>query len=160
MRELTEYRVKLLDRLEAAAVEFRAACLAARKPYDPIEKSGWSVHQVAVHTRDVDKLVYGARVRRTLAEDNPRFENFDGDGYMSQHYAPDEALQPLLEGFEASVRSLVRILREMPAAGWSRLSSHETQGSGLTLQMWVERSLGHIEEHLDSVKNGAGLPKE
>lgn len=155
MNQLQEYREKLLERLESAANHFRAACLAAADPYAPVEPGGWSVHQLAAHTRDVDKLVYGARIRRTLAEDNPEFANFDGDAYMAANYDRTEALQNLLDGFAGSVQSLVKLLREMPSAGWSRLSSHETQGRGLTLQSWVERELGHIEEHLATVKKAS-----
>ncbi len=152
MKELDEYREKLLNRLETAATEFRAACLAVKNPYAPVEPGAWTVHQLAVHTRDVDKLVYGVRIHRTLAEDSPEFSNFDGDAYMAAHYDRTEPLSHLLDGFVSSVQSLLTALREMPAAGWSRLSSHETQGRGLTLQSWVERELAHIEEHLATVK--------
>jgi hypothetical protein len=107
---------------------------------------------VAVHTRDIDKLVYGLRARRTLAEDNPKFPNFDGEVYMAQHYDPQEPLGELLDGLVNNVQSLVKQLSNMPVEGWSRLSAHETQGDGLTLQTWVERGLEHLEEHLATVK--------
>ncbi len=156
MKELLEYRDKLMERLDKAAEEFRAAALASKKPSEPIEAGGWSVHQVAVHTRDVDKLVYGARARRTLAEDNPEFPNFDSETYMLQHYDPQESLPALLDDLTANVHAHVKQLREMPPEGWSLLSSHETQGGGLTLQTWVERGLEHLEEHLATVKKAAG----
>jgi hypothetical protein len=151
MIELTSYRKKLVDRLSEAAKEFQAGCLAVKDPHAPIEEGGWSVHQVAVHTRDVDKLVYGMRVRRTLAEDNPEFPNFDGETYMAEHYDPQEPLREILEGFVKDVESLVESLRAMPDEAWARLSRHVTQGSDITLQDWVERGLGHIEEHLGTV---------
>lgn len=153
MEELIEYRKRLLDRLGAAAKEFRAACLAVKDIYAPIETGGWSVHQIAVHTRDVDKLAYGLRARRTLQEEDPEFPNFDGEAYMREHYDPKEPLRSILDGLVASVESLAEMLRGLPAEGWSRLSRHETQGAGLTLQTWVERGLKHIEEHLATVRN-------
>jgi hypothetical protein len=156
MKELEEYRQKLLTRLTTAVDDFRSACLAVEDPYAELEPGGWNVHQVAVHTCDVDKLVYGARVRRTLSEDKPEFLNFDGDAYMVQHYDRNQPLPALLDGFVQSVGSLVAMLREMNAQGWSRESSHETLGSGLTLQTWVERGLDHIEEHLATVRKAAG----
>ncbi len=151
MKELDEYREKLIQRLVQAAEEFRAACLAAADPAVPVESGGWSVHQLAVHTRDVDKLVYGERVRRTLAEDDPLFPNFDGDRYMAEHYDATEPLSKVLDEFVRSIRELSERLQTMPVDGWSRPSRHETQGSDLTLQTWVERGLGHIEEHLATV---------
>ncbi len=152
MTELTEYRENLLVRLNQSAKKFRTLCLSVKEPQKPLAKGEWNVHQVAVHTRDVDKLVYGFRVRQTLQEDKPTFPNFDGDNYMAQHYDPKESLNGLLDGLVEDVESLVKLLRAMPSEGWSRLSSHATQGSGLTLQTWVERSLEHLEEHLATVR--------
>jgi hypothetical protein len=152
MKELTEYRARLLERLVAAAEEFRAECLAVKDPHAPLEEGGWNVHQVAVHTRDVDKLVYGARARKTAEEDNPEFQNFDGDAYMAQHYDAGESLTDLLDGFVESVRALTEMLRALPAEAWSRVSRHAMLGSGFTLQTWVERDLAHIEEHLGTVR--------
>ena len=152
MEELLEYRTNVLARLANGANEFRAACLAVEDPYTPLEEGGWNVHQVAVHTRDVDKLVYGLRARRTLAEDNPEFPNFDGDAYMAEHYDTAEPLSGLLNGFVENVEALVEMLRALPIEAWSRESRHATLGSGFTLQTWVERSLAHIEEHVQTVK--------
>ncbi len=152
MKALLEYRKQLMDNLEASAKEFRAVCLAVKNPHSPIEEGGWNVHQLAAHTRDVDKLVYGMRARRTLEEDDPQFDNFDGDAYMAQHYDAQENLGSLLDGFVLNVSSLVNTLRGLPGEAWRRESRHLIQGSGLTLQTWAERDLGHIKEHLESVK--------
>ena len=152
MKELEEYRMSLIKRLEEAANAFRTECLAVKDPYAPLEEGGWNIHQIAVHTRDVDKLIYGLRARRTAMEDNPEFPNFDGEAYMAEHYNARESLSELLNGFVESVKALIELLRALPAGGWSRLSSHSTLGSGLTLQTWVEKNLAHIEEHLATVK--------
>ena len=151
MKELLEYRVNLMEKLEEAAKAFRAECLAVQDPHKPLEDS-WTVHQIAVHTRDIDKLVYGLRVRRTAMEDNPEFPNFNGEAYLADHYDPKESLRELLDGFVRSVEALIELLRALPPEAWSRVSRHTTLGSGLTLQTWVEKNLGHIEEHLADVK--------
>ena len=152
MRELMEYRVNLMKRLEDAAAAFRDECLEAKDPYAPLDADGWNVHQLAVHTRDVDELVYGLRARRTAVEDNPEFPNFDGDAYMAANYNSVEPLSELLDGFVENVRALVELLRALPTESWSRVSRHTTLGSNLTLQSWVEKDLAHIEEHLETVK--------
>ncbi|MBN2119390.1 MAG: DinB family protein [Anaerolineales bacterium] len=151
MKELLEYRRKLLERLAQAASEFRTACLAVRDPYAPLEE-GWNVHQIAVHTRDVDRLVYGLRVRRTAVEENPEFPNFDGNVYLAENYDAGEPLAEVLNKFVESIEALVQWLQTLPAEAWSRLSRHTTLGGGLTLQTWVEKSLAHIEEHLRTAK--------
>ena len=153
-KELDEYRTQLIDTLVDAADRFRTACLAVKEPSAPLEAGGWNVHQIAVHTRDVEKLVYGSRARRTASEDNPEFPNFDGDVYMAEHYDQSESLDALLNGFVENVESLASLLRELPAEAWSRQSRHAKMGGGFTMQTWVERDLAHIEEHIETVKKG------
>jgi hypothetical protein len=160
MKELKEYRLNLIGRVEGAAHEFRAACLAAEDPQAQPDRSGWSVHQLAVHTRDVDRLVYGSRVRRTAEEQDPEFPNFDGDAYMAENYKPGESLNDILNSLVESAEALVRLLRNLPDAAWSRISRHTTLGGGLTLQYWVEKGLAHIEEHLKTVKERGGKGSE
>jgi hypothetical protein len=151
MKELLEYRVKMIVRLDEAAREFRAACEAVSDPFAKIEGE-WTLHQIAWHTRDVEKLVYATRICETLSENNPEFKNFDADAWMAEHYNPKEPLTDILDEFIKNVDELCKTLRDLPQEAWSRESRHETIGGGLTLQLWVERSLAHIEEHLQTVK--------
>jgi hypothetical protein len=155
MKELIEYRVNLMQRLEESAKAFRQACLAMKDPYAPLEEGGWNVHQIAVHLRDTDKLIFGLRARQTALEDNPEFSPFDSDAYMTEHYDPKESLSEVLNDFVASIEALVELLRSLPAGAWSRLSRHTTLGTGLTMQSWVEKDLAHIEEHLDALKKAS-----
>lgn len=153
MKELLEYREKLVARMLEAAEEFRAACQSYKEPFTKVEGE-WTVHQIASHTRDVDKFVYGERIRRTLNEHNPEFEGFDADAWMAEHYDKDEPLENILNDLSASTTDLVNILKTMPIEGWSRVGTHKESGSGKTLQLWVERNLRHVEEHLKTVKKG------
>jgi hypothetical protein len=152
MMELTEYRTNLINRLVAAVHEFRAVCLAAPDAFMPLEAGGWTIHQIAAHTRDVDKLVYGLRARRTAMEHNPEFQNFDGEGYMAEHYSKSEPLDEILDGLVEQVESLAKELHALPHEAWARESSHVMLGRGLTLQTWVEKDLAHIEDHLEMIR--------
>lgn len=152
MKELFEYRVKLMERLVEAAKQFRTDCRAVKDPYAPLQGESWNVHQIAVHTRDMDKLVYGLRVHRTATEENPEFSNFDGNAYLAKNYDASESLNDVLNGLVENTEALAGMLQTLPAEAWSRLSRHSILGSGLTLQSWVEKDLAHIEEHLESIK--------
>jgi hypothetical protein len=152
MKELIEYRVKLVARLGEVAQEFRAACEAVNDPFAKVEGK-WTLHQIAWHTRDVEKLIYGARILQTLNEDNPEFKNFDADEWMAAHYNQKESLTEILDEFIKNVEDLCKTLRGLPQEAWSRESKHDALGSGLTMQLWVERSMAHIVEHLQAVKN-------
>jgi len=152
MKELNTYRTLLINKLVDSAKDFQTACLAVKDPFAPLEESGWNVHQVAAHTRDIDQLVYGRRAQRTAKEDNPEFQNFDGDEYTREHYSTNEALTTMLDDFVQNIEMLAELLRSLPAEAWSRVSRHAKLGNGFTLQTWVERDLAHIEEHLETVK--------
>ena len=151
MKELLEYRSKLIDRLVIAAQEFRLECLAAKDAFTSLD-GGWNMHQIAAHTRDVDKLVYGSRARRTATEDNPEFQSFDGEAYMAEHYSASEPLQEIVNGLVDNVENLAQMLRSLSSEAWSRQSRHATLGHGFALQIWVERDLAHIEEHLKTIR--------
>ena len=156
MEQLLEYRQSLIERYEAAARQFREAVETATRSTVQKEAQAWSVHQIAAHTRDVEKMVYGARIRRTLKEENPLFENFDGDAWMEKHYRADESLASMLDELTDSVRTNAALLRELPSEAWTRESRHETYGGGFTAQTWVERALAHLEEHLKTVREKVG----
>src|SRR5215211_6891260 len=146
MKELAEYRMNLMNRLEDSANAFRDECLKVKDPYAPLNTEGWNIHQIAVHTRDVDELVYGLRARRTAVEENPEFPNFDGEAYMAANYNSIEPLDEVVSNLVENVQALVELLRALPMESWSRVSRHTTLGSDLTLQTWVEKDLAHIEE--------------
>lgn len=152
MKELEEYRMNLMQQLEDTAKAFHDECLAAPDPYAAPQPGSWNVHQIAVHTRDVDQFVYGSRVRQTALEENPEFTSFDGEIYMAEHYDAQEPLDEILSGFVESIEALVELLRALPAKAWSRVSRHTTLGHDLTLQSWVEKDLAHIREHLEEVR--------
>lgn len=152
MKELMEYRAGLIKKLVEAAYAFRSECLTVSNAYEPLVPGGWNIHQIAAHTRDVDKQAYGARARRTAVEDEPEFENFDGEAYMADQYSASEPLDAILHELVGNVESLAEMLRGLPAEAWSRVSRHAMLGRGLTLQTWVEKDLAHIEEHLRSIK--------
>lgn len=151
MKELIEYREKLLARLMAAADEFCSLCKSVADPFSA-PAGAWTAHQVAFHVRGVDREVYGWRIRRTLTEDNPEFKSFDPDTWMEANYNRGEALEDILAGFSAGMREMHEMLVNIPQESWSRLSRHEALGKELPLQLWVERSLAHIEEHLAALK--------
>jgi hypothetical protein len=151
MKELIEYREKLIARLGEAADEFRRECRAFADPFKVVEGE-WTLHQIASHVCLVDRDVYSARIRRTLTEDNPDFEVFDPDAWMAEQYRREEPLNGILDAFSANIKDLCAELKSLPREAWSRESRHAHHGGGLTLQWWAERNLAHIEEHLRAVK--------
>jgi len=151
MKELMEYREKLLARLGMAVEEFCEACRSFADPFAIVEGE-WTLHQIAFHVGGIQREVYGMRVLRTFHEDNPIFKNFEPEEWMAASYTRDEPLEKILNEFLAGIQTVCALLAEAPQSSWSRLSQHEALGKELTLQLWAERGLAHIEEHLAILK--------
>jgi hypothetical protein len=153
-KELLVYRARLLDRIGTATQEFCDLCRKVRNPFARIEE-GWNTHQVAAHVRDVDEVVYGIRIRRTINENVPVFSTFDADTWVAGHYRAEEPLEEILADLETSVSATLSILQEIPDPTWSRMGRHEINGE-FPLQYWVERALAHTQEHIDTLKKAIG----
>jgi hypothetical protein len=151
MKELMEYREKLLARLGAAGDEFCEACRSFADPFAKVDEE-WTVHQIAFHVGGIHREVYGMRVLRTFQEDDPIFKNFEPEEWMADRYTRDESLENILNEFAANIQTVCALLAEAPQSSWSRLSQHEALGKELTLQLWAERGLAHIEDHLKALK--------
>ena len=143
----------LPGKMMAAAERYRAACHEVADDKSPLEAGGWNLHQLTSHTRDVEIYVYGARMRRTVEEENPEFQDFDAEAWMAENYDPNEPFADLLDNFMSSVQKAVDWLDALPSESWNRESRHEmAKGSVFTLRDWVERDIAHIEEHLETVE--------
>ena len=156
MKELMEYREKLLARLGAAGDEFCEACRSFADPFANVDGE-WTVHQIAFHVGGIHREVYGARVLRTFHEENPMIKNFEPEEWMAASYTRDEPLEKILNEFSTSIQAICVLLGNAPQSSWSRLSQHEALGNELTLQLWAERGLAHIEEHLVSLKKAQNI---
>jgi hypothetical protein len=147
MEELIEYRPRMLAKLTEAGSQVETVVRNTRDVYQPLEKDGWNTHQVIAHMRDVNQQVYLPRLRRIVAEDDPVFENFDGEAWMASHYQPQEPILEMTAAFAGQCRSSAVWLAGLPLEAWNRPGSHPLIGKH-TLQWWTERTLAHISEHL------------
>ncbi len=150
-KELLDYRTRLINRLESATLEFCAACRAAEDPFLQLKTGEWNVHQLAAHVWDVDQNAYGLRIRKVLEEQHPSFENYDADAWFLSHYDSSVPLEKMLTDLEQRAKEIVPVLRDLKPEDWNRLGHHQVQGD-YTLQTWVERAVGHLEEHLEALK--------
>lgn len=113
----------------------------------PIQPGEWSPHQVAWHVRAVETQAYLPRLEVLLAEDRPQLADFDGEAWMEQHYAPEEAGRRIVDDIHAARRAMCTRLEAAPEAVWSRVGEHSFWGAR-TLMWWVERSMAHVDEHI------------
>lgn len=147
MEELFEYRDRMLTRLAESGKMLETALGQIKDVTTPLEPGGWNAHQVITHMRDVNQQVYIPRLHRIIDEENPLFENFDGEAWMAQHYQAQEAVPDITTQFGSQCLACATWLRGLPAEAWNRPGKHPTIGVH-SLQWWVERLLAHVTDHL------------
>jgi hypothetical protein len=145
---LDDYRKRLLARYLQQPEDYaeRLAGLDPAAGRTPIKPGEWSAHQVLFHTASVDEQAYGPRLRRILLEDRPALEDYDGDGWMAEHYDPAAPMGVILERWRSTRRDYAAAVAEAPAEGWGRTGRQSYWGER-TLQWWVERAVAHADEH-------------
>ncbi len=153
-KELLEYRSRLLTELHLALNRFVVACEKVADIYVPVDAGGWNVHQLAGHVRDVQVRVYGMRIRMTLRGNEPVFSDFDAEAWMAEHDQREQPLSAILDEARTDMDELIQLLSDLPREAWSFKSRHAIYGER-TLQNWVERDLGHLREHLETVERAS-----
>ncbi len=159
MNQLNPYE-KFLDGrpvLEVLAESPRVIALllekmGAGKAYEAPAPGKWSAGEIVAHLADCE-LVFGFRLRQTLAEDGPTIQPFDQDKWAKTYRGiePNEALA----GFTALRRwNLLMLETALPAAA-ERTMTHPERGT-MTFQTVVETMAGHDLNHLGQLRRIAG----
>lgn len=132
----------VLEQIGAAEVETRPA------------PGKWSASEIACHLADCE-LVFGFRLRQTLAENNPTIQPFDQDKWATNYLGWDA--EQALRVF-AALRgwNLQLIQSSMPAAA-DRTMTHPERGT-MTFKTVVETMAGHDLNHLTQLRRIAGGP--
>lgn len=115
----------------------------------------WSAAEIACHLADCE-LVFGFRLRQTLAEDRPTIQPFDQEKWAAQ-YSGVPASQAL-EVFTALRGWNLRLIQSAPPEAASRTLTHPERGT-MTFQTVVETMAGHDLNHLAQLRRIAGSPQ-
>jgi hypothetical protein len=143
MSDITE----LLERLRRGA-ELVAVCItgAAGSELDYTPEPGkWSIRQIVAHLADAE-MVGAMRLRRIIAEDNPKLEAYDQDAWATNlDYARRKPSQSL-ETFRRIRAENYDLLKDLPEAAFQRAGLHSERGP-LTLRQLTQLIAEHAENH-------------
>jgi hypothetical protein len=108
----------------------------------------WSFAEIVSHLAD-SELVFGFRLRQTLAEDNPTVQPFDQENWAKAYTGipADEALK----AFSALRDWNLRLIETSLPAAASRKVTHPERGA-MTFQIIVETLAGHDLNHLGQLR--------
>ena len=159
MSELNPYESFLEGRtvdaiLDATANEIarHLTAIGAKRASVPPAPGKWSAAEIVCHLADCD-LVFGFRLRQTIAEDGPTVQPFDQDGWAGWYkgVAADEALA----AFRALRRWNLSMLRAALPGAADRKMTHPERGT-MTFQTVVETMAGHDLNHLAQLRQLEG----
>jgi len=108
----------------------------------------WSAAEIVCHLADCE-LVFGFRLRQTLAEDGPTIQPFDQDRWAATYggVAADQALT----AFSALRGWNLRLIQSALPAAAGRTMTHPERGT-MTFQDVVETMAGHDLNHLGQLR--------
>ncbi len=144
-----------VDAILASTPDAIADCLYAigpNKVSNPSAPGKWSAAEIVSHLADCE-LVFGFRLRQTLAEDGPTIQPFDQDKWAAKYSGipADEALT----AFTALRNWNLRMIRSALPAAAARTMTHPERGT-MTFQTVVETMAGHDLNHLGQLRRIAG----
>jgi len=127
--------------------------IGAGKASTPPAPRKWSAAEIICHLADCE-LVFGFRLRQTLAEDNYTVQPFDQEKWAVQ-YGGISASQAL--GVFTAMRGWnLQLLRNLPPGAAGRKVTHPERGA-MTFQTIVETMAGHDLNHIPQLQRIAGM---
>lgn len=122
--------------------------LGPARAYKAPAPGKWSAGEIVSHLADCE-LVFGFRLRQTLAEDGPVIQPFDQDKWAVTYkkVEPEEALA----AFTAFRNWNLLLLEEAFPAAAGRTVTHPERGT-MTFQTIVETMAGHDLNHLGQLR--------
>jgi hypothetical protein len=112
----------------------------------------WSAAEILCHLADCE-LVFGFRLRQTLAEDSPTIQPFDQDKWATVYRGIEAG--HALEVFSALRGWNLRLLETALPAAAGRPTTHPERGA-MTFMTIVETMAGHDLNHLAQLQRIAG----
>lgn len=148
-------REKLISRYrEGPAVLADAVSRLSEKQLDhkPAD-GGFSAREVVHHTAD-SEMTSAIRLRRLVAEDNPKITGYDPDQFAARLHYASRPVQPSLDAIRAARESTASILEALSEAEWERAGTHSEIGA-YSIDTWLEVYAAHCHDHADQARRAA-----
>jgi hypothetical protein len=135
--------------VEAALAGATDAELDAR-PSD----GGWTARETAHHIAD-SEITSAVRLRRLIAEDEPKIVGYDGDEFARKLYYGERPVSAAVATIGAVRAVTAEILDRLTEAEWLRKGSHNEHPS-YGVHEWLEIYAAHCHDHADQIRAALG----
>lgn len=103
------------------------------------------------HLLEMEREVFAVRIRRVLAEDNPRLEPVDQDHLVDEERLKGRTWEDVVEEWERLRRENAAIVEATSEAEWRRPVRHPDLGDKSTFADVVGRWSRHDADHLRQI---------
>jgi hypothetical protein len=132
----------------SAALETAIAAMGPEKAMTAPAPGKWSAAEIVCHLADCE-MVFGFRLRQTLAEDAPTIQPFDQDKWAATY--PNVPARQALNVFSALRTWNLRLIGTALPHAAQRPVIHPERGR-MTFQTLVEIMAGHDLNHLSQLR--------
>jgi hypothetical protein len=105
----------------------------------------WSIQQVIIHLMDSD-LIWTARLKQIVAEDNPHIVAYDESKFAEKLFCEQQSAVDAITIFTLNRRNFARVLRALPESAWDRTGRHQERGE-IRLGACLEMMQQHLSHH-------------
>ena len=106
----------------------------------------WSTREVVCHIADFEPI-YGDRMKRVIAEDEPTLFGGDPDVFATRLAYSSRDIEEELAIIEVTRSQMARIMQTLKPQDFERTGLHSEDGP-LTLENLLKRITGHIPHHV------------
>lgn len=100
------------------------------------------------HMLEMERGVFGVRIRRVLAEDNPRLEPVNQEHLVDESQIGDRPWSEIVDAWAEFREGNVAVVEGTTEAQWRRPARHPDLGDGATFADVVARWSRHDTDHL------------
>jgi hypothetical protein len=113
----------------------------------------WSITEIVAHLADTE-MVFGLRLRQTLAQNHPIIEPFDQEIWAERYHGYDFA--SALTMFTGARNWNLKLLGTVTEVEMHRPTTHPERGT-MTFSMLIETLAGHDIDHLEQIEQLAAV---
>ncbi|HEY1922134.1 MAG TPA: DinB family protein [Tepidisphaeraceae bacterium] len=106
----------------------------------------WSIQQIVLHLMD-DELIWTARMKSIIVEENPQILGFDESKFAAKLFPEEQDAEVAVQILDLNRRQFSAVLRKLPDSAFTRTAQHQDLGV-ITLEQSFQWTAEHLDHHI------------
>ncbi|MBI5947841.1 MAG: DinB family protein [Chloroflexi bacterium] len=111
---------------------------------------GWTARQIVHHLAD-SEMTSAIRLRRLIAEENPRIDGYDEEEFARRLFYDSRPIEPSLDTLRAARATTAAIVERLSEEQWRRAGTHSESGA-YSVETWLEIYAAHGHDHAAQIR--------